>query len=82
MQPRRTSSLGDRDCTSTPSNRIEPLVTSPRSACSRLETAFQRRCLARTIGAEKRDNSAPRHIQRYTLQHQDDVAVDNLDIVD
>jgi len=43
---------------------------------------LQRRCLARTIGAEKRDNSAPRHIQRYTLQHEDDVIVDNLDIVD
>src|SRR6266403_459784 len=39
MQPRLTRSFGDRDCTSTPSNRIEPLVTSPRSACSRLETA-------------------------------------------
>jgi hypothetical protein len=43
---------------------------------------LQRRCLARTIGAEKRDNSAPRHIQRYTLQHEDDVTVDNLDIID
>src|SRR6478735_5077651 len=40
MQPRRTTSFGDRDCTSTPSNRIEPLVTSPRSAWSRLEIAF------------------------------------------
>ncbi len=43
---------------------------------------LQRRCLARTIGAEKRYNSTPRHIQRYTLQHEDNVIVDNLDIVD
>jgi len=43
---------------------------------------LERRCLARAIGAEKRDNSAPGHIQRYTLQHEDDVTVHNLDIVD
>jgi len=30
MQPRRTSSLGERCCTSAPSNEMVPLVTSPR----------------------------------------------------
>ena len=40
-QPRRTSSFGERACTSSPSNTIEPLVTSPRSECSRFEIALR-----------------------------------------
>src|SRR5256885_11076763 len=40
MQPRRTSSLGERACTSSPSKMMEPLVTSPRSAERRLEIAL------------------------------------------
>src|SRR5262245_39644697 len=40
MQPRRTSSFGEDACTSSPSNTIAPLVTSPRSECSRLEMAL------------------------------------------
>jgi hypothetical protein len=40
MQPRRTSSFGERLCTSAPSKAMVPLVTSPRSARSKLEMAF------------------------------------------
>src|ERR1700723_262829 len=40
MHPRRTTSLGESDCTCAPSNTIEPLVTSPRSEWSRLEIAL------------------------------------------
>src|SRR5215813_13382709 len=40
MQPRRTSSFGERACTSSPSKTTEPLVTSPRSADKRLEIAL------------------------------------------
>src|SRR3984893_5499288 len=40
MSPRRTSALGESDCTRSPANTIAPLVTSPRSEWSRFETAF------------------------------------------
>ena len=40
IAPRRTRSLGESRSTRSPSNMIAPLVTSPRSARSRLEIAF------------------------------------------
>jgi hypothetical protein len=78
----RTSSFGDSPCTVTPSNSIEPLVTSPRSACSRLEIAFSVVVLPAPLAPEQRDDAAARHFERHALQHQDDVVVDDLDIVD
>src|SRR4051812_21556331 len=41
MQPRRTSSFGECLSTRSPANSTVPFVTSPRSACSRLEMAFR-----------------------------------------
>ncbi|MNL62528.1 hypothetical protein D3C87_1865570 [compost metagenome] len=40
ITPRRTRSLGVSWSTRSPRYSIEPLVTSPRSACSRLEMAL------------------------------------------
>ena len=42
---------------------------------------LQRRGLARTVGAQERDNAALGNAERHALQHQDDVAVDHLDVV-
>ena len=41
IAPRRTRSLGESRSTLSPSNRIAPLVTSPRSARKRFEIAFK-----------------------------------------
>ncbi len=38
--------------------------------------------LAGAVGAQERDDAALRHRQRDALQHQDDVVVDDLDVVD
>ena len=43
---------------------------------------LERRGLAGTIGAEQRDDPAFRHLERHALEHQDDVIVDHLDVVD
>ena len=82
MQPRRTSSLGERACTSSPSNTIEPLVTSPRSACSRLDIAFSVVVLPAPLAPSSATMLAARHVERHALEHQDDVVVDDLDVVD
>src|SRR6266550_9155661 len=43
---------------------------------------FERRSLARTVGSEQRGDPALRHFERYALEHEDDVVVDDLDVVD
>jgi hypothetical protein len=43
---------------------------------------LQRRRLAGAIGAEQRGDAALRHFERNALQHQDDVVVDDLDVLD
>ena len=43
---------------------------------------LQRRGLAGAIGAEQRDDAALVDVERDALQHQDDVVVEHLDIVD
>ena len=78
----RTSSFGRQRSTRSPLNSIVPLVTSPRSARSRLEIAFSVVRLARAVGAEQRDDAALGHLERHALEHQDHVVVDDLDVVD
>ena len=82
MQPRRTSSFGLSACTSAPSKMMEPLVTSPRSADEQIGDRLERGRLAGAIGAEQSDDLARAHLQRDALEHQDDVVVDDLDVVD
>ena len=43
---------------------------------------LQRRGLAGAVGAEQRHDAALRHVERHALQHEDDVIVDDLDVVD
>ena len=43
---------------------------------------LQRGGLAGAVGAQERDDAALRHRKRHALQHQDDVIVDHLDVVD
>ncbi len=43
---------------------------------------LERGGLAGAVGAEQRDDAAPRHVERDALEHQDDVIVDHFDIVD
>ncbi len=50
----------------------------PQQVGDRLEAGG----LAGAVGAQQRDDAALRHRQRDALQHQDDVVVDDLDIVD
>ena len=60
---------------------IEPLVTSPRSACSRLEIAFSVVVLPAPLAPSSATMPPLRHRQRDALQHEDDVIVDDLDVV-
>src|SRR5262245_35683361 len=54
-----------------------PAVLGFQEARDRLE-----RCrLSRTVGAEERDDLSVRHLERQALQYEDDVAVDDLDVV-
>jgi hypothetical protein len=43
--------------------------------------SLQRCRLARSIGAEQRDDAASRHIERHALEHQDHVIVDHLNVL-
>jgi hypothetical protein len=43
---------------------------------------FQRGRFAGAVGTQQGDDAALRHLQRYALQHQDDVVVDDLDVLD
>ena len=43
---------------------------------------LQRRALARTVGAEQRDDRPLGNLQRHAFQHEDHVVVDDLDVVD
>ena len=43
---------------------------------------FQRRRLASAVGAQESDNAPLGDLQRYTLEDEDHVVVDHLDIVD
>ncbi len=43
---------------------------------------LQRGRLARAVGAEQGDDAALPHFQRHALEHQDDVVVDDLDVLD
>ena len=43
---------------------------------------LQRRRLAGAVGAEQRHDGALGHGQRHALQHEDDVVVDHLDVVE
>jgi hypothetical protein len=43
---------------------------------------LKRRRLARAVRAEQRDDAAFGHVERHAAQHEDDVIVDDLDVVD
>jgi hypothetical protein len=43
---------------------------------------LERGRLARAVRTEEGDDAAFRHLERHALQHQDDVVVDDLDVVD
>src|SRR5262249_61748581 len=43
---------------------------------------FERSRFAGAVGAEQRDDAAPRYRQRHALQYENDVIVDDLDVVD
>lgn len=48
--------------------------------CSRFEIAFS--VGLRAVGAEQHDDAALRDIERHALEHEDDVVVDDLNVVD
>ena len=68
--------------TRSPRNSIRPLVTSPRSARSRFETALSVVVLPAPLAPEERDDAALGNGERDALQHEDHVVVDDLDAVD
>ena len=80
--PRLTSSLGVSSSTRSPRNSILPLVTSPRSPRSKVEIAFSVVLLPAPLAAEQGDDLAFRNCERYALQHQYDVVINDLDIAD
>ena len=82
IAPRRTRSLGESLSTRSPSNRIEPLVTSPRSARMRFEIAFKVVVLPAPLAPSSATTPAPGHRERDALQHQRDRIVDDLDVED
>src|SRR5262249_39915605 len=43
---------------------------------------LERGRLSRAVRPEQRHDLSPRHLERYALQHQDHVVVDDLDVVD
>ena len=81
MQPRRTSSLGESDCTSLALEDDRALGDLAALGAQQVGDRLQRRRLAGAIGAQQRGDATGRHRQRHALQHQDDVVVDHLDVV-
>ncbi len=63
-------------------NSTEPLVTLPRSASSRLEMAFSVVDLPAPLAPSRATMPPLGTRQRHALQHQDDVIVDHLDVVE
>src|SRR5262249_41181478 len=53
-------------------------LLDPEDAGDRLEQGG----LPGTVGAQDGDDGAGRHLDRHALQHQDDVLIDDLDVVD
>ena len=43
---------------------------------------LERRRLAGAVGPQQSDDATLRHFERDTLEHQDDVVVDDLDVID
>ena len=65
-----------------PRNSIVPLVTSPRSARSRLEIAFSVVVLPAPLAPSSATMPPSGTVERHALQHEDHVVVDDLDVVD
>ena len=82
MQPRRTSSLGESACTCCAVEHDRALGDLAALGVQQVGDRLQRRGLAGAVGAEQRDDAAPRHVERHALQHEDDVVVDDLDVVE
>ena len=65
-----------------PSKLMVPLVTSPRSVRSTPEIAFSVVVLPAPLAPSSVVMEPSLHLERHALQHQDDVVVDDLDVVD
>ena len=82
MQPRRTSSLGESACDLGAIEYDRALGDLAALGVQQVGDRLQRGGLAGAVGAEQRHDAALRHRQRHALEHQDDVVVDHLDIVE
>ena len=82
MQPRRTSSFGDSVLHLVAVEHDRALGDLAALGMQQVGDRLQRRGLAGAVGAEQRHDAALRHVERHALEHQDDVVVDHLDIVD
>ncbi len=63
MQPRRTSSFGDSDCTSLAVEHDRALGDLAALGMQQVGDRLQRRRLAGAVGAEQRDDAALRHVR-------------------
>ena len=82
MQPRRTRSLGVSPSTRSPLNSIDALGDVAALGLDEVGDRLQRRRLAGAVGAQQRDDATLPHFQRHALEHQNDVVVDDLDVLD
>ena len=82
MQPRRTNSFGRQVLHLSTLEYDRALGDVAALGVEQIGNRLQRRRLAGAVGAEQRDDAALWHVERHALEHQDDVIVDHLDIVD
>ena len=82
MQPRRTSSFG-REVVHLRTFKYDRTFSDLAPfGMQQVGNCLQCRGFAGAVGAEQRDDPAFRHVERDTFEHENNVVVDDLDIVD
>ena len=82
MQPRLTSMSGERVVHFIAVEQDRALGDFAALGMQQVRDRLQGRGLAGAVGAEQRDDAAARHLERHALEHEDDVVVDHLDVVE
>ena len=82
MQPRRTSSVGERSIDALAVERDRALCDLAALGAQQVRDSLESGRLAGPVRPKDRHDAAARDGERDALQHEDDVVVDHLDVVD
>ena len=82
MTPLRTKSAGDKPATAAPRYLTEPFVISPRSDSNRLEIDLSVVDLPAPLPPRSAVMPPFGNFQAYTLQNENNMIINNLDITD